>query len=82
MAALLIPYSRWNYLEKLVSEKGFYVNDLMLVKQSSNHNYFRTMVCFSKKPTSLKQNEMHIKDENGKYAESFSSLLYEYYLDR
>jgi tRNA1Val (adenine37-N6)-methyltransferase len=81
-AALLIPHFRWAFLEKLLGKKSLYVNDLMLVKQSTKHNYFRAMVCFSKKLRSLQQNEMHIKDENGNYAEHFRKLLQEYYLEK
>jgi tRNA1Val (adenine37-N6)-methyltransferase len=82
LAALLIPYSRWTYLEKLLAKKGLYVHDLMFVKQTYKHNYFRAMVCFSKKTTSFQQTEMHIRDENGDYNEHYRNLLQDYYLDK
>lgn len=81
-AALLIPYFRWNYLETLLHERGFNVHVLMFVRQSSKHQYFRAMVCFSKKTTTLRKNELHIKEENGNYTTKFSKLLQDYYLDR
>jgi tRNA1Val (adenine37-N6)-methyltransferase len=66
----------------LLAKKRLYVHDLMMVKQTYKHNYFRAMVCFSKKTTSFQQNEMQIRDENGDYNEHFRNLLQDYYLDK
>ena len=81
IAAILIPYSRWKALESLINDNGFFVKKLTLVRQTSNHDYFRTMVIFSRKNSSTQTEELYITDESRNYSDDFKRLLKAYYLN-
>ncbi len=80
---LLLPYKRNEEIRKLVFEHRFELSQLVLVRQSVNHGYFRIMLC-GRLPSEKKEetvlDEMAIKDNNDNYTPSFTSLLKDYYL--
>jgi tRNA1Val (adenine37-N6)-methyltransferase len=82
IAGLLIPYSRLMQLQSLLKEKKLFTNTLMLVKQTTKHDYFRAMILFSKKENNHHTNEICITDENRRYTSTFNELLNDYYLDK
>lgn len=81
IAAILITYSRWKALESLLNNNGFFVNKLTLVRQTSNHDYFRTMVIFSRNNSAIQTEELYITDENRNYCDGFKRLMKAYYLN-
>jgi tRNA1Val (adenine37-N6)-methyltransferase len=79
-AALLLPFHRKIYIEELLKEFSFSIVAETLVKQSASHNYFRTMILFSKQPALQQENEINIHEERNMYSTEFLHLLKGYYL--
>ena len=52
---------------------------IIRVKQTLNHNYFRSVICFSRAPLTLELKEICIKNDN-EYSNEFKELLKDYYL--
>jgi len=80
--AVLLPYSRTDYLEKIVATyKSFFLQSKVLVKQTERHDYFRSMLLFSKSAStsSYSTNEIVIQNNNA-YTSHFIGLLKDYYL--
>lgn len=79
-AAVLIPYHRSGYFEKLLAEKNFFVHELMHVKQSVKHDFFRSQYYFSREPAKKEITELAIRNGEGEYSVAFTDLLKDYYL--
>ncbi len=79
-AALLLPFPRKKYIEDLLKDFSFSIVTQTLVKQSLSHNYFRTMILFSKQTAIPQENEINIYEERNIYSNAFLHLLKEYYL--
>ncbi len=77
--AVLLPYHRSVWFENLAEEEGLFVNKKICVKQTPTHSFFRTFLIFSKKKTSVLENEIIIKDSNNQYTNKFIALLKDYY---
>lgn len=80
---LLLPYKRRQQVKRLLADNDFDTEQLILVKQSVNHDYFRLMICgkINTRQTGEKAiEEIAIKDENDKYTLPFIALLKDYYL--
>ena len=77
---LLLPAKRKDELQSLLAKEGLYVNTLILVQQSVTHSPFRLLVKGSKKPTSIVEESISIKDEQQQYTPAFTGLLKDYYL--
>jgi tRNA1Val (adenine37-N6)-methyltransferase len=77
---ILLPYHRADYFEKKASNLKFYPSEKMLVRQTPKHDFFRSIIVFSRKETQLKIRELVIKDDNGNYTNDFTALLKDYYL--
>lgn len=78
--AILLPFHRSDYFEKLVKDEKFFLEEKVSVKQTPHHPYFRSMLLFSKQSTVTKQNEIMIKDEFNDYSPEFTALVKDYYL--
>lgn len=78
--ALLLPFSRIEYLKKVALGKGFFLQEELLVKQTSGHSCFRGILLFGTEPAIVISNELVIKDSDGNYSEAFNILLKDYYL--
>ncbi len=79
--ALLVPFHRTVYLEKISNEKGLFVRQKLLVKQSPRHDYFRSVVILSKTATTSPPiDELVIHDDERQYSPAFEDLLKDYYL--
>ena len=80
---LLLPYKRNEEIRNLFLEHQLELSQLVFVKQSVNHGYFRIMLC-GRLPSEQKGEtviaEMAIKDNNDNYTPAFVSLLKDYYL--
>lgn len=81
-AIVLIPYQRTTYFSLLLKECNLFINEVLLLKQSPTHKYFRSILLFSNnniQPTET--NELVIHDRDRNYTEAFKELLSSYYLE-
>ena len=78
--AILLPYHRSNYFETASLQLNFHLVKKIGVKQTPKHDYFRSILIFSRQSTMSTQIEITIKDESGNYTGEFISLLKDYYL--
>jgi len=79
-AAVLIPYHRSSYFEKLLAANGFFVQEVMHVKQSVKHDLFRSQYLFSKEAAEKVMTELTIHNAERAYTGEFIELLKDYYL--
>lgn len=79
LIAVLLPYHRTSLFIKIVADSNLFLKEQVLVKQTENHPFFRSMLIFSRTYTSVAQSEITIKKE-GKYTDEFLELLKDYYL--
>ena len=80
---LLLPYKRNEEIRKLFTENDLTIVQLVFVKQSTKHNFFRIMLEGKTKTEIVieaKLAEISIKDEDDKYTNDFIYLLKDYYL--
>ncbi len=77
--ACLIPYSRTAEILNIIADTGWFVEKVTHVKQTTTHDYFRTMVLCKKSPETIDESEISIK-ENQQYTSEFVDLLKDYYL--
>lgn len=79
---VLLPYHRTDWFEQLARENyGFWLREKLLVRQTPRHDYFRSVLYFSRNregfvPTA----ELTIQNSEGKYTEDFVQLMKDYYL--
>ena len=77
--AVLLPYLRKDEFIILALAKGFFAEEVVLVKQTPPHDFFRAMILFGKVDTVVKQSTLIIHEDD-QYSEGFTALLKEYYL--
>ena len=78
--AILLPYHRVAYFEKLADEHNFFLNEKVLIKPTSEHDYFRGVLVFNQTNKCFDVKKLIIKNEDGKYTDDFTQLMSEYYL--
>lgn len=78
--AVLLPYHRSNYFEAASVNLNFHLRKKIAVKQTPKHNYFRSILFFSKKKMPVEEIEIIIKNDSGNYTPEFTSLLKDFYL--
>ena len=78
--AVLLPHHRVEYFIEEAVNKGFHLNEKILIKQSSTHNYFRGILFLGRKKTGVNESVISIKDDNNRYTAEFIALLKDYYL--
>ncbi len=77
--AVLLPYHRTTFFIQHALNYGLFLNEQVFVKQTEQHNYFRSMLLFSKTASITRNAEITIK--NGTvYSPEFIKLLQDYYL--
>ena len=74
MAALLIPYSRVEAIEKVISENALFIEKKVLVKQTEKHSPFRCMYMLRDVFSGIEERKITVRDEE------FTRLLKNYYL--
>lgn len=77
---LLLPAYREAELKALVAQHGWYINQLVWVKQTPAHAPFRMMIQLSSNPAATLVSTITIKETNQQYSQDFVALLKDYYL--
>ncbi len=78
---ILLPYPRSLHYEQLALTSGFYLYEKLLVRQTPHHDFFRSILHFTRYQIKQKQpEELIIKKEDGSYSNTFTDLLKAYYL--
>ncbi|HEX4374483.1 MAG TPA: hypothetical protein VHZ50_14375 [Puia sp.] len=66
----------------MASRNNFYLKEKLIVKQTPEHDHFRTIMHFSKiKNASADKYELTILGEDGDYTNEFIELMKDYYLN-
>jgi tRNA1Val (adenine37-N6)-methyltransferase len=77
--AILLPYERKDECISLAASIGLFPEEIVTVKQSELHGFFRVMIWFEKKQATTVENTVSIRDGNA-YSPAFATLLKDYYL--
>lgn len=78
--SILLPYKPFATFEVLATQKGFFPRKVLHVKQSVNHDKFRTIAVFGRSGTIRDEEMIAIKDAVNEYTPEFKALLQPYYL--
>jgi tRNA1Val (adenine37-N6)-methyltransferase len=78
--AVLLAHHRTEQFINLALPHLFYPVEKILIKQTPKHNYFRTILLFTRRKVSTRLSEIIIQDEERKYTNVFAELLKDYYL--
>jgi tRNA1Val (adenine37-N6)-methyltransferase len=80
---LLLPYKRMEEVEQLMQRNHLVINHITLVRQSTQHDYFRILISgihSSDRNVGCVKDEIAIKNEKNEYTGEFTGLLKDYYL--
>ena len=77
---VLLPSHRMHYFEMEAKKAGLFVDEKLLVKQTTKHDFFRSCLSFSRKETKPHVVTLTIKNNEGVYTDEFISLMKDYYL--
>lgn len=77
--AVLLPYHRKDVFIQLAKNEGFFLEEVVSVKQTPKHTFFRVMLLFSAINESVIEREIIIR-EGESYTNEFIDLLKDYYL--
>ena len=79
--ALLLPYHRLIEAKILIEEAGLFLQKLVSIKQTPNHDFFRCIIMFSRKEKNeIEAQQFSIKNEKNAYSEECIELLQPFYL--
>lgn len=79
--AVLLPFQKMEYFERLAKAIGLYPISKLLIKQTPSHSFFRGILICNRTKSALAYNEMTIKDASANYTDQFVALLKDYYLN-
>lgn len=79
-ACVMVPYTRLSELEEIIEQYKLSINQMLLIKQTPKHSFFRAIMILSKIKSDIKTEELIIK-ENEHYTSDFIQLLKPYYLN-
>jgi tRNA1Val (adenine37-N6)-methyltransferase len=79
---VLLPYHRTAWFEEqAATQHGFTLKEKLLVRQTPGHEFFRSILCFSRqKDNFIPTSELCIQDNACGYTEDFIELMKDYYL--
>jgi tRNA1Val (adenine37-N6)-methyltransferase len=83
MFYLLLPFKRNEEIKKIILTQDLLISKIVLVKQSTKHNYFRIMIAGKLNQEGHPEiliEEISICDNLQQYREEFKELLKDYYL--
>jgi tRNA1Val (adenine37-N6)-methyltransferase len=78
--AVLLPYRRVDFFIEEAGKQELQLTQKLLVKQTSNHDYFRGILFLGRSKTETVSESMYIKDKEGNYTPEFVAALKDYYL--
>lgn len=79
--SILLPYRPFGEFEAMAKIAGFYLQEVLHVKQSEQHEYFRSIGIFARRQDVPKIGSMAIREaDKNTYTPAFTSLLQSYYL--
>lgn len=78
-ASVMVPFHRLEELEKLAAGK-FFISKKLLVRQTPDHPFFRSVVLLSKQQQGATASETLVIREGGNYTADFCALMKTYYL--
>ncbi len=78
--AVLLPFTRADYMIELAAAANLHLQKHVQVKQSVKHGYFRSMLLFTRIKGEAVVEELAIKDADNNYTTDFVNLLKDYYL--
>lgn len=84
MFYLLLPFKRNDEIRDLFHKYELAINEIVFVRQSVNHHYFRILLAGShtkRMPLETTINEISIAGDQQQYTDEFTVLLKEYYLN-
>jgi tRNA1Val (adenine37-N6)-methyltransferase len=79
---ILLPYHRSAWFENAAqSDYSFVLREKLLVRQTPRHEFFRSILCFSRRPErTVHTSELTIQDGDAVYTKDFARLMRDYYL--
>jgi tRNA1Val (adenine37-N6)-methyltransferase len=78
---ILLPYHRADWFARQAALSGFHLKEKLSVRQSSRHDFFRSILHFSRlRDNTIVTAELTIRDDAGAYTEDFVMLMKDYYL--
>ena len=80
LACILLPYHRTDYFFTLAQKAGLFPKDILLVKQTPQHAFFRSIVLLNKESVAPKETVLTIHEQDRQYSPGFTALLKDYYL--
>jgi tRNA1Val (adenine37-N6)-methyltransferase len=79
--AVLLPYLRTEEFMNKAAANGFFLHEIVAVKQTPRHDPFRSILLFSKKASAGTQHSTIIIRDGDVYSPDFVVLLRDYYLN-
>jgi tRNA1Val (adenine37-N6)-methyltransferase len=80
LATVLLPWARTHYFTQVAEMAGLFVNELLLIKQSPKHAFFRSVFLLGNKKNDYRQIELIIHNDEREYSPEFAALMKDYYL--
>ncbi|MBO9729871.1 MAG: methyltransferase [Chitinophaga sp.] len=78
--SVLLPYTAFENFRALAVVAGFQLREVLNIRQSVDHGFFRTVGIFSRQAGDTTIKELAIHEANRVYTSDFTSLLTPYYL--
>lgn len=78
--SVLLPYTVFEIFRELALIAGFQLREVLYIRQSVNHGFFRAVGIFSRSGGDTTVKELAIHDADRLYTNAFVSLLTPYYL--
>jgi len=78
--SVLLPYAVFETFRELAAVAGYHLQEVLYVRQSVNHGFFRTIGIFAAKKVNPIIQELSIYDDSNVYTSAFAALLQPYYL--
>jgi tRNA1Val (adenine37-N6)-methyltransferase len=77
---VLLPYPRVNYFIEIAAGLDLHLSAQLNIRQTPTHNYFRSILSFTRKTCTAAITELTIKNTDNLYTAEFIDLLKDYYL--
>lgn len=77
---VLLPYPRVNYFIETAAGHNLHLSAQLNIRQTPAHNYFRSILSFTRNVSTAAITELTIKNSDNLYTAGFVDLLKDYYL--